>query len=103
MTWETKTIPLICPIPHDDGEIKEITIRTPNGKRLRQIGALNMPNPGDTDQNGNPIQPSVDQVLNLISIIGEIPIDAVDEMHPDDIAAVSDGIGAFLDKGAAKT
>lgn len=96
MAWEKKECPLAYPIEELNGEaiepITSVTLKMPNGRRLRQIEALMKS--GDIAEDKDV---GIDVTLKLIAILSDLPEGGDDELHTSDIITIGEAMNPFLE------
>lgn len=96
MAWEVKEYELKYPIEELNGEaikpIKTVTLKMPNGRKLRAIEALTKSGEINEDE-----EVGIDVTLKLISILSDLPEGADDELHTSDIIEIGEAMGPFLE------
>lgn len=91
--WKSETIALEYPIEVGAETITSATLREPNGRALRQIDSVRREY-NLSDENADL---PAGAVLDLIAALSDLSLEAVDELHPVDIAAIGEAIVPFFE------
>lgn len=84
------TVKLRQPINVGGDQVSEVTIRRPKVKDLRALDLARAPGASE-----------MDQAIAMAATLGDLPLEAMDEMDAGDFAAISEIVAGFFPKASA--
>ncbi|OIP87323.1 MAG: hypothetical protein AUK37_01605 [Rhodobacterales bacterium CG2_30_65_12] len=104
--WPTQKYRLQYPVTVGGTSYAFVTIRALNGRALAALDRLLTPiieaNKGRVINEANPPEITVEQALDMLKLTLAEPPEVVDELHMDDIAALDEVAGPFLEAATSQ-